>query len=246
MRFAINKKLVAGATSLAVLGGGTAVALAATHTRHTTQTSTAPSSTTYLDDLAAKLSITPATLSTALKATDVDQIDAAVTAGDLTQAQADSLITRIDQGDGVLFDGFGHGGAGGGGAGGGGAGGGAGHRGQGPGGSIGGPGDIQTAAATYLGITTAQLQTDLQAGKSLAQIADAASGKSAAGLESALVAAETAKLAAQVSSGALTSAQEQQILSGLTARIDALVQSTGLSPASAPSGAAPPAAGSGL
>ena len=101
-------------------------------------------------------------------------------------------------------------------------------------------------AATYLGITTAQLQTDLQAGKSLAQIADAASGKSAAGLESALVAAETAKLAAQVSSGALTSAQEQQILSGLTARIDALVQSTGLSPASAPSGAAPPAAGSGL
>jgi hypothetical protein len=44
------------------------------------------------------------------------------------------------------------------------------------------------AAATYLGISRSALQTQLQAGKTLAQIANATSGKSAAGLIAALVA----------------------------------------------------------
>jgi hypothetical protein len=53
-----------------------------------------------------------------------------------------------------------------------------------------GPGDMITTAAGYLGISGQQLFTQLQAGKTLAQIADATSGKSAAGLVDALVAAE--------------------------------------------------------
>ena len=50
------------------------------------------------------------------------------------------------------------------------------------------------AAATYLGTTVDALRTQLQSGKTLAQIADATSGKSAAGLIAALVADAQAKL----------------------------------------------------
>ena len=52
------------------------------------------------------------------------------------------------------------------------------------------------AAATYLGITTTALQTQLQSGKTLAQIANATSGKTAAGLIAALVADAKATLGA--------------------------------------------------
>ena len=51
-----------------------------------------------------------------------------------------------------------------------------------------GGGDLE-AAATYLGTTVDALLTQLQSGKTLAQIADATSGKSKDGLIDALVAA---------------------------------------------------------
>jgi hypothetical protein len=50
-------------------------------------------------------------------------------------------------------------------------------------------------AAGYLGVSSTQLSSELAAGKTLAQIADATSGKSAAGLTEALLAAHRAKLA---------------------------------------------------
>jgi hypothetical protein len=52
------------------------------------------------------------------------------------------------------------------------------------------------AAAAYLAISPAQLTSELGSGKTLAQIADATAGKSAAGLTEALIAARTARLAA--------------------------------------------------
>jgi hypothetical protein len=52
------------------------------------------------------------------------------------------------------------------------------------------------AAATYLGISPAQLTSELGSGKTLAQIADATAGKSAAGLTETLIAARKARLAA--------------------------------------------------
>src|SRR5215471_16716040 len=58
----------------------------------------------------------------------------------------------------------------------------------------GGPGGELEAAASYLGITTQQLLTDLRSGKTLAQIADGTSGKSAAGLVQALVTHEKQEL----------------------------------------------------
>jgi hypothetical protein len=51
-------------------------------------------------------------------------------------------------------------------------------------------------AANYLGLSTAQLGSELESGKSLAQVADATPGKSQAGLVEALEAADRQKLAA--------------------------------------------------
>ncbi len=54
---------------------------------------------------------------------------------------------------------------------------------------------VLTTAASYLGSTPAQLRSELRPGKSLAEIANATAGKSAAGLIHALEAVERAKLA---------------------------------------------------
>ena len=72
--------------------------------------------------------------------------------------------------------------------------------------------------AAYLGSTTANLLTQLQSGKTLAQVATATSGKSTAGLIAALVAAEKTEIAGKVTSGALTQAQADQLTASLTAR----------------------------
>ena len=82
------------------------------------------------------------------------------------------------------------------------------------------------AAATYLGVTEAALTTQLEAGKTLAQVASTTSGKSTAGLIDALVAAEKVELAAAVTAGTITQAQSDQIATTLTARFTALVNGT--------------------
>jgi ABC-type microcin C transport system duplicated ATPase subunit YejF len=74
------------------------------------------------------------------------------------------------------------------------------------------------AAAAYLGVTAAQLQSDLQSGKTLAQVGAATSGKTTAGLVAALVAAEKTELAAAVAAGRLTQAQADAIAATLTQR----------------------------
>ena len=89
-----------------------------------------------------------------------------------------------------------------------------------------GPGDDFGTVTTYLGITAAQLQTDLKSGKTLAQVADATSGKSSAGLIAALVAAEKTEIAAAVIAGKLTQAQADQITANLTARVADMVNGT--------------------
>ncbi|MDX6474933.1 MAG: hypothetical protein QOH95_444 [Gaiellaceae bacterium] len=151
----------------------------------------------------------------ALVAAEKTEIAAAVTAGRITQAQADQVLPTLT----ARFTAFvnntepehGRGGPGGPG----------GHGfGHGPG------GDELTAAATYLGVTETALVTQLQAGKTLAQVADATSGKSSAGLIDALVAAEKKEIAAEVTAGRLTQAQADQIIPTLTARFKALANGT--------------------
>jgi hypothetical protein len=160
-------------------------------------------------DAAGRLKVTPAALSDALRKALDDQVDADVAAGRLTQAQGDAIKKRIDSDQVPLVGspgggfGFGHGP-------------GFGHPGFGPFGAGLAP------AASYLGITAAELQSELAAGKSLAQIATA-HGKTAEGLVDALVAAAKAKLDQAVADGHLTSAQEQKILGGLQTFFKSLV-----------------------
>ena len=82
------------------------------------------------------------------------------------------------------------------------------------------------AAADYLGLTETQLRSELQGGKTLAQVAQA-HGKTANGLIDALVANAKTRLDQAVAAGRLTQSQANEILSGLRDRIDNLVNSKG-------------------
>jgi aryl-alcohol dehydrogenase-like predicted oxidoreductase len=116
--------------------------------------------------------------------------------GTLTQAQADKVASTLDS---TLPQGSGRHGGG---------------RGA----------DLDTAA-TVLGTTADDLRTQLQAGTTLAQIAQA-KGISQATLVAELVTAEKAQIAAAVKAGTTTQAQADQRLADLQTRITAQVTST--------------------
>ena len=88
-------------------------------------------------------------------------------------------------------------------------------------------GDSEAAAATYLGMTTADLETKMRAGQTLAQIANATAGKSRDGLLNALVADATAKIDAAQKAGKITADQATQQKSNLSTRLAQLIDNTG-------------------
>jgi hypothetical protein len=212
MQAHLKRKLIAGVVTVAAVGGGGA-AIAATTDNSPTATSSA-----IVADAASQLGVQSSALTAALTKAEENQIDAQVTAGTLTQAQGDALKAKIDAGT-VPLVGFGGGGPG------------FGH--GGPGGPGGGPLHDLDAAATYLGVTSAVLKTDLQGGQTLAAVATA-QGKTVDGLVAALVDAAKTDLDAQVTAGNLTAAQETSIESDLTAHITDLVN--GVRPAGGPGG----------
>jgi len=75
----------------------------------------------------------------------------------------------------------------------------------------------QSVITSFLGTTAAALQTSLQSGKSLAQLATAA-GKTPADLITALVNYDNAQIDAQVTAGTLTSAQATALKALVTKR----------------------------
>jgi hypothetical protein len=81
----------------------------------------------------------------------------------------------------------------------------------------------RAVAAGYLGLKPAELASELRSGKTLAQIADATSGKSAAGLIDAIVAERKSALAARVAAGSLTQEQANSRLARLRSRVTAAV-----------------------
>jgi hypothetical protein len=194
-----KRSVAAGAVALfAIAGGGAAVAA-------TQSNSPQAQSNAIVADAAGQLGVSSTQLSDALKKALENQVDAAVTAGRLTQAQATELKAHIEAGD-VPLVGLGPGG--------------------GPGGRhlhMAGPG--LDAAATYLGVTESQLQTQLQSGKSLADVAKA-DGKTVDGLVAAMVADARQHIAADVKAGRLTEAQQTQILSDLEQHITDMVNGT--------------------
>jgi hypothetical protein len=156
----------------------------------------------FLDDAAKRLGVSSAQLKAALQGAYGDRIDAAVAAGKITKEQADAMKQRSKDGGLPLFGGGRHGGFG--------------HH---------GPPSL-AAAATYLGLTEAELRTELMSGKTLAQIAKA-KDKSVDDLKKAL-AAETEKgLDAAVKAGRLTQAQADELQARMTEHLDDLVNGTG-------------------
>jgi len=159
----------------------------------------------FLNDVAKRLNVTPAELKAALKGARDDRIDAAVAAGKITKEQGEAMKARAAQNGGVPFFG-----------------GGVAHRGSGFGfGHHGGPASL-AAAAKYLGLTEAELRTQLESGKTLAEIAKA-QGKTVDGLEKALTADTKAKLDAAVKAGTITQAQADDLLKRTTDHLDDLV-----------------------
>jgi hypothetical protein len=184
----IKPKLVAGAVAGLAVAGGGA-AFAATQLDSPKHENQA-----VLNDAAQQLGVAPSALSAALKKALENRVDAAVAAGRLTKAQGDELKQRIESGNLPLFAGPGLGF----------------HR-EGVFGGL-------DAAATYLGLTEAQLRTQLESGKSLADVAKA-QNKSVDGLVQALVDAAKKKLDSAVAAGRLTRTQADSILADLKSRI---------------------------
>lgn len=217
-----RKRVVAigAVAALAAAGGGVAYAAA---------TGGQSQRDALLRDAARRLDVTPDKLRSALQGAFADQLAQAVKDGRLTQQQADRIKQRIERG-GVPLGGPGPG------------------LGHGPLGGPRGPGPLRiglAAAASYLGLSRADLAKQLQAGRSLAQVARA-QGKSVAGLQTALLDAAKAQLDRAVASRRITTSQRDAILKRLQQRIGALVNGTarmrfraGPPPAGGPGGPPP-------
>jgi polyhydroxyalkanoate synthesis regulator phasin len=199
----MSRKLILLGTALLaaiVVGGGIAATKALTPKQE---------SQAVIDDAAKQLGVSPDKLSSALKQALKNRVDEAVKSGRLTNAEGDRLKQAIDDGAAPLF-GLGprrfheHGHFG--------------FRAHGHGPFAEG----LKAAADYLGLTRAQLMSELRDGKSLAQVAKA-HGKTGDGLVDALMKQADEKLDQAVKNGRLTEAEKKEMLGGLKKRITDLV-----------------------
>lgn len=86
------------------------------------------------------------------------------------------------------------------------------------------PHHLGASAAGYLGVSLPQLRSELRAGKTLAQLADAKSGKSKAGLIAALLAAKQQRIAARAGTTRPAQAHVKRRTERLQKRLTALVE----------------------
>jgi AraC-like DNA-binding protein len=222
---------IIGVTSVAAQQGGSTPATSATAVTANVAADPAASHEAFLQSLAANLNIDVATLTEALKQTNLDQVAQLLSDGTITQAQADEMTTRINDGQ------FGFGGFGGG-----------------PRGIDGGPGHGPAGAgfvdpdgeamATFLGTDTATLETEVHAdGATLATVASA-HGKSRDELKAFLTTQISASLTQAVTDGKLTEAEAETKLAEAVANLDARIDSAHPEGGRGPRGAAPATPGS--
>ena len=95
----LRRRAAIGAVGLAALGGGGAAVAASQGSATTPQAQTQA----IAADAADQLGVTTAALTAAIKKAMVDQIEAQVTAGKLTKAQATALEARLAKADAPLF-----------------------------------------------------------------------------------------------------------------------------------------------
>lgn len=178
----LRKHLLIGAlVGLPILVGGGVAAFAASG-----GTSGSSPAATFIADVASHLGISTSTLESAVQQARIDQVQQMVSSGKLTSAQAAQMEAAIKAGK--LGAGFGR---------------------MLRGGSRmmeEGPAAMQ-AAATYLGLTQQQLQSDLRGGKSLSDVASTSSGKTVQGLEAAITSAVQQELQQAVTQGRATQQQ---------------------------------------
>lgn len=181
--------------------------------------------TSFLDRVASKLGIGSAELEQAIKDTRAEDIDQKVADGDLTQEQADELKQRLDD---MPLDGHGFGpGLG---------------SGFGRGGGFGmefrsgpghfkfglyGPGlamgEAHQKLADFLGTTTDELRTELEAdGATLATVAEA-HGKSRDDLKAFIRSEAETRLAQAVTDGGLTQERADEMLARLDEHLDTMI-----------------------
>ena len=197
-----KKKLAAGAVAVAALaGGGAALAAGGLGSDEDQQA--------IIDDAAKRLGVEPQALEEALEDALGARLDEAVKEGRLTEEQAAELKERLENGTLPLFGGRGPG-----------------HHHAGFG--FHGP-ELLDAAASYLGVTEAELRTELEGGKSLADVAKA-EGKSVDGLEAALTNAVEKQLDDAVKAGRLTEAQRDEALDRFEEHVDDFVAREGFGP----------------
>jgi hypothetical protein len=157
-----------------------------------------------IDDAADQLGIESSELADALEEALKNRVDEAVESGRLTEEHGAELKERIESGETpLIFPNFGrHGGF-----------------------SHGGPGHFGKleAAATYLGLTEAELRERLQDGKTLAEIARD-EGKAVDGLVDALVSEATEKIDEAVENVRLAEEQATELKDGLEERTQDLVE----------------------
>jgi hypothetical protein len=189
----------AAAGGVMLVGGGVALASAGVFDpRETSQD--------VIDRAAQDLGISSDELSDALKAAAVEEVEAALEAGDISERQADAMKEAIESDDFPLLGGFAHR--------------------AGPGSPWGPePGGFELigTAAEYLGLTDEQVRARLMNGTSLAEIAET-EGRSVDGLVDALVDVQTDSLQEAVDDGRLTDPQRDELLDGLEDRIRDLVE----------------------
>ena len=209
MKFTPAKVLITAAMLGLGLSGGVAMAsyapdlgnsLAAVVSGQSTNTqNNGGAHTDYLSAAATYIGITTDQLRTEL-GTDKSLADVAVAHGKTRDGLIQALVTASQTSITTLVDQKGIGA----------------QRGPGDRGVI---GDQFSVAATYLGTTTDDLRTKMQAGQTLAQIAAATSGKSRDGLVAALTADAKAKIAAAQTAGTITADQATQLTNDLATRI---------------------------
>jgi lambda repressor-like predicted transcriptional regulator len=208
-----RRRLLAGGAAALVVVFGAGAALGASG-------ATNPASS-FLGDVAKKLGISEEKLTDAIKAAQIDRIDAAQARGDITKEQADALKTQVRNGKApTILPGFraaapptlGLPGLG-----------------KGFGGRLffkGGLGlgksESLAAAADYLGMTQAELRDALANGTSPADLAKQ-KGKSVDGLKAAVKKPITAKVDQAVKDGLLTKEQGDDLVAELSKAVDAFV-----------------------
>ncbi len=204
-----KKWMLAVAAAIAAVGVGAGVVMA--------QTPTEGAGTTFLDRVAQKLGIDTPKLEQALTDARTDEIDQAVTDGDLTQEQADKLKARLDSlPDGALGGGFRFGF----------------HPGAGKGPGFDGPhrgfgmGFAHEKLAGFLDVSVAQLRAELQTdGATLAGVAEA-HGKSRDELKAFIGGETKAKLDEAVAVGNLTQERADAMLAKLGEHLDQMIDGT--------------------